>query len=497
MWKHPAPDDSRNKDVNAKTPWRGAVKACHWLAACALLVLAACVVVEGDLNLVDGTGGGGSVDLDGGRAGAGGTAPGTAKKGTPTPAPKATSKPTPTPAPIDMAADGWEDQPSGTTEDLHALTAKGLGNGRPWAWAVGAAGTILRTSDGGATWQKMPSGTTKNLYTVSYFWQPAGGTESYTVLAGGDGGTLLLSTDNGASWSTIVTGLSTTSPDPIGDVRYVDIWPTGTTESTRGRTSVFVSSSRYPLIMSPNASTSGDVVWDAPGKFGKNNAYPIPYRDDNSWPVSLTAADGRFRFSFYSVASTRAYGLLLAWDKGRIGFCPNGAAICIGYPANLQGDWPWRWRGSVALEGEPTDLAAVPDNLFENAPCDIGENGYVAYLSTTKALYRTVDYGKTWNKIRNTGADRIYTTGIGRIVAVSNTRIWHGKAVHQPVGVNQDPCPKALPTFDWIQVVRGTEIDVNVEDNFIGGVRSTDFGKFKDDLWLVGKGGKILHRLGD
>ncbi|MBM3268298.1 MAG: hypothetical protein FJZ01_11675, partial [Candidatus Sericytochromatia bacterium] len=464
--------------------------------------LAACVVVEGDVN-VGSRGGAAITDLDSGvfRPGTGGSGAVRTSPKSPTPAPTPQgAKATPTPPPLTMEEDAWETQESGTTADLHAIVAKGVQGGRAWAWAVGDNGTILRTADGGQNWRKLASGTAKNLYTVNYFYQPVpgvAGSESYTVLVGGADGTLLISKSSGATWSVLPQPIATKSVDPPGDVRQLDIWPTQSQgASSIGRTSVFVSTARYPLVMSPNASDTMKVVWDEEGKWGSTAAYPIPVRDDTSWPLSLRSSDGYFRFSFFDVKVDRAYGLLLAWDKGKVGFCPEGKPVCIGFPANSQSDWLWRWRGYLAVDGDPTDLATVPDNGFET-PCDQGGDfAYVAYLSTTKAIYRTTDYGKNWLKVLNAGADRILATGIGRVTAISSSRVWHGKTVYPTKPANQPACPKEAPTFTWTQAARGSQIDLVPGGNYLGGVRSTDFGKFKNDMWLVGRSGKILFRPG-
>src|SRR5262249_56873550 len=50
----------------------------------------------------------------------------------------------------------WEWQSSGTTEPLSAVSFTDANTGT----VVGARGTILRTTDGGATWKARPSGST-------------------------------------------------------------------------------------------------------------------------------------------------------------------------------------------------------------------------------------------------------------------------------------------------------------------------------------------------
>ncbi|MGI5861915.1 MAG: WD40/YVTN/BNR-like repeat-containing protein [Myxococcales bacterium] len=70
------------------------------------------------------------------------------------------------------------------------------------AIAVGDGGTIVRSTDDGATWSSVSSGTTVNLRSVAYVgndtWYAVGGPE------------LLKSTDNGQTWRKLYTGLTTT-----------------------------------------------------------------------------------------------------------------------------------------------------------------------------------------------------------------------------------------------------------------------------------------------
>jgi photosystem II stability/assembly factor-like uncharacterized protein len=56
----------------------------------------------------------------------------------------------------------WTTQTSTTTQTLYGVSFADASNG----WAVGKAGTILRTTDGGATWAAETSGTTNDLFDV-------------------------------------------------------------------------------------------------------------------------------------------------------------------------------------------------------------------------------------------------------------------------------------------------------------------------------------------
>ena len=65
---------------------------------------------------------------------------------------------------------------------------------------VGEAGTILKTTDLGATWAPLTSGTTTTLHGV-YLFDPDEG------VAVGEKGLILRTTDGGAIWQTVRSGV--------------------------------------------------------------------------------------------------------------------------------------------------------------------------------------------------------------------------------------------------------------------------------------------------
>src|SRR6266566_4549973 len=78
----------------------------------------------------------------------------------------------------------WFPVSSGTTNNLNGAYLLGSGTG----FVVGDAGTILKTTDAGATWAPLTSGTTTTLHGV-YFFDPNEG------VAVGDQGLILRTTD--------------------------------------------------------------------------------------------------------------------------------------------------------------------------------------------------------------------------------------------------------------------------------------------------------------
>jgi photosystem II stability/assembly factor-like uncharacterized protein len=76
-------------------------------------------------------------------------------------------------------------------------------------YAVGSRGAIIKTSDGGSTWETIKSGTENNLNSVFFINKDIG----YAV---GDEGTIIKTIDGGDTWNTLKSGTT----DPIGYVQF-------------------------------------------------------------------------------------------------------------------------------------------------------------------------------------------------------------------------------------------------------------------------------------
>jgi photosystem II stability/assembly factor-like uncharacterized protein len=90
----------------------------------------------------------------------------------------------------------WFPVDSGTTNNLNGAYLLDAGTG----FAVGDAGTILKTTDAGATWVPLTSGTARTLHDV-YLFNPDEG------VAVGEHGLILRTTDGGAAWQRVASGV--------------------------------------------------------------------------------------------------------------------------------------------------------------------------------------------------------------------------------------------------------------------------------------------------
>jgi len=90
----------------------------------------------------------------------------------------------------------WNPVDSGTTNNLNGAYILDSGIG----FVVGDSGTILKTTDAGATWAPLVSGTTTTLHGVYFFDANAG-------VAVGEPGLILRTTDGGTAWGPVSSGV--------------------------------------------------------------------------------------------------------------------------------------------------------------------------------------------------------------------------------------------------------------------------------------------------
>ena len=90
----------------------------------------------------------------------------------------------------------WLPVSSGTTNNLNGAHLLDSGTGL----VVGDAGTILKTTDAGATWTPLASGTTTTLHGVYIFSADEG-------VAVGEQGLILRTTNGGTVWQTVASGV--------------------------------------------------------------------------------------------------------------------------------------------------------------------------------------------------------------------------------------------------------------------------------------------------
>jgi photosystem II stability/assembly factor-like uncharacterized protein len=162
----------------------------------------------------------------------------------------------------------WTPLTSGTSTTLHGIYFFGTDEGV----AVGDGGLILRTTDGGAGWENVASGVTDNLRSVSF--------SGVNGISGGDSQTKLYSTDSGASWQISQNGF-------FGGGFPGAHMLSATTGFVAGQNSIF-----QPLV---GTSTDGGASWAFQAFYFDGNeggCTDVFFFDQNTGIVSGVVFDG-------------------------------------------------------------------------------------------------------------------------------------------------------------------------------------------------------------
>ena len=177
---------------------------------------------------------------------------------------------------------------SGTTADLHAFL-EGIGY-----FAVGENGTILKSTDAGATWVPKYSGSAQTLRAISRSGQDAG-----RLLVVGDAGTVLRSIDNGETWCHLDSGTTEDlySVNMVLNSEYIVTGANGTlTRTTTGGGDCISTAAELPL--EPTSSLA---------------LYPNPLRGSGSVRFAAPRA-GDYALAVFDVAGRR----LATLERGRL-----------------------------------------------------------------------------------------------------------------------------------------------------------------------------------
>jgi photosystem II stability/assembly factor-like uncharacterized protein len=295
----------------------------------------------------------------------------------------------------------WFPVGSGTTNNLNGAYLLDSGTG----FVVGDAGTILKTTDAGATWVPLTSGTARILYDV-YLFNPDEG------VAVGERGLILRTTDGGAAWQRVASGVQDSLRSVFfsgvngicgGDSQTI-LYSTDSGASWQiGQTGFFGGGFPGAYMLSPSIgfvagqnsifqplvgnTTDGGVSWNFHAFYFDNNeggGTDIRFLDVNTGVVAGIVFDGRG-----AIARTTDGGMnwsTLFFDQGlegvdfpvtnatQIGFAVGWAGTIL-HTANAGVTWTPQTSGTST---NLNDVSVVTDGLTGIA---VGEGGII--LRTT------------------------------------------------------------------------------------------------------------------
>ena len=285
-------------------------------------------------------------------------------------------------APAVICSYSWGTQTSGTTSLLQAVWAP---NGNV-CWVAGAAATVRKTTDGGATWTNanpnpgVINGDVYNIWaldanTALLTTSPAA-TFIYKTTNGGTNWTQVF-TQAGGFIDAIVMANATTGyayGDPVSS-RW-SLWKTTDAGSTWDSTGMFLPVTGSEAGWNNAMCVIGTNIW-----FGTNNT-KVYHSTNSGLTGSWTAGVTTGNVSTYGVWFTSA---------------TNG--MCVGTIAQKTTDGGTTWvnAGTVGGAGNMTSLCG---------------NGTNYWLSRGNNTYGTTDFGTTWTAAGYTGTTALWGTSI-------------------------------------------------------------------------------------
>jgi photosystem II stability/assembly factor-like uncharacterized protein len=332
-------------------------------------------------------------------------------------------------------------QPAGTLSDVTFADASDV-------WAVGMGGTILHSTDAGATWSAQQSGTLAELDSVSFADAQHGWVCGNSDLLDPGIGTLLATTDGGASWTDRTpSGLSAA----LSNVSFVDAqdgWvgtSSGhvlrTTDGGASWTSARVGNSRRFLgvdfvdaargwAFNGNTgalwrTTDGGTVWDRVHRFDR--------RDDPG--VGVDFVDRSHGWAYYAtyIGNVPTSTILVTRNAGKTWRPVRSFVSCsieglegasrsdVAFISERQsGDVPDNFGGLAALSSSSDAGAHWTTRTIGLSvqPWSIAGNG-ASLCVVGYGIAASSDEGVTW---RAASSGQLYFLDDG--IAVSNTDLW-------------------------------------------------------------------------
>ena len=293
---------------------------------------------------------------------------------------------------------GWYTQTSGTAQNLNGVFVQA--DGRTGV-AVGDIGTVVRTTNAGATWAPVTSGTASHLNAVWF-------TSTSVGWAVGDAGTVLKTTNGGTSW---VRQVNVSVSQNLFGVRFTDtqhgwiVGASGVIARTIDGGGTWTKS--FPTAQQLNSVSFPDTLngWAV----GTTGVIVGTHDGGRSWYIVQPSVTVQTLHSVWRLSNT------LAWAVGAQGSTPSTAATTDSLA----------W--SLSSQGA--------SDLFMGVQFVDALTGYAVGTNAGGLIMKTTDGGTNWNtQVPNSaqGLNGVYFVDALRGWAVGNA----GRIVHTSRGGN-------------------------------------------------------------
>ena len=263
----------------------------------------------------------------------------------------------------------WITQNSGTTATLYSVSAVN----ENVAWACGAGGVVIRTTDGGTTWSVVNAPRAVDAYVI----KGIDANKALVATSGANDAKIHLTTNGGQTWTDVFT-------QPGGFLNVILML-----DENNGFVEGDPVGNSWTLLRTTDGGFTWTPVTLAPSgsEFGWNNSgwnygNTIWFGTNNSRIYKST--DGGLTWNFAPTTSTNSYAV--AFNTANNGLAGFGSGV-LNFSSNAGNSWsllPFNAQSDVTGIG-----TAAPDEFFISAGTSIwytpdnGGNWFISYMGQT------------------------------------------------------------------------------------------------------------------
>ncbi len=293
----------------------------------------------------------------------------------------------------------WSEQTTGITTQLNSISAVDDNN----VWASGAAGKVLRTTNGGTTWTTVTNPSAADNYNIF----AVDANTALTTTSPGTGTFVYRTTNGGTSWTQVF--------NQVGGLFFVDaIWMTSATNGIMYGDPGAATGGRWQLWKTVN----GGVNWDSTGLYVPQNG------GEAGWVNGLSVVSGTSMW--FSTNAARTYYSVNGGTNWVAQTLPAAASTngTIWFNSLLQG-----LSGSNATLNTTSTAGTVWTNTPLPGTATItgitGRSNFCWVTRQAAIIYKSTDNGATWTPDYTNGTV-VYTSvamarGGGRLWACTST----------------------------------------------------------------------------